>query len=163
MVENIVKTFKLNYDGTFDEIAYENIKDVFTIVNILAIYIQKIKIMYIWIGRNATQALKNHVAQIRVLLKEEFPQFRIIRNITFDMRSEPYEFFNNLNITKKELYEIINFQEKTVLPVLEKIDELKEKSENSIESEQYKRAIELLKEIIGLAERFLKTFLVLIA
>lgn len=153
MVENIVKTFKLNYDGTFDEIAYENIKDVFTIVNILAIYIQKIKIMYIWIGRNATQALKNHVAQIRVLLKEEFPQFRIIRNITFDMRSEPYEFFNNLNITKKELYEIINFQEKTVLPVLEKIDELKEKSENSIESEQYKRAIELLKEIIGLAEK----------
>lgn len=153
MVENIVKTFKLNYDGTFDEIAYENIKDVFTIVNILAIYIQKIKTIYIWIGRNATQALKNHVARIRVLLKEEFPQFRIIRNITFDMRSEPYEFFKNLNITKEELYEIINYQEKTVLPVLEKIDELKEKSEKSIESEQYKSAIELLKEIIGLAEK----------
>ena len=101
MVENIIKTFKLNYNGTFDEIAYENIKDVFTIVNILAIYIQKIKTMYIWIGRNATQALKNHVAKIRVILKEEFPQFRIIRNITFDMRSETYEFFKNLNITKE--------------------------------------------------------------
>lgn len=153
MIENVIKTFKLNYDGTFDEIAYENIKDVFTIVNILAIYIQKIKTMYIWIGRNATQALKNHVAKIRVILKEEFPQFRIIRNITFDMRSETYEFFNNLNITKEELYEIINYQEKTVLPVLEKIDELKEKSEKSIESKQYKSAIELLKEIIGLAEK----------
>ncbi len=153
MIENVIKTFKLNYDGTFDEIACENIKDVFTIVNILAIYIQKIKTMYIWIGRNATQALKNHVAKIRVILKEEFPQFRIIRNITFDMRSETYEFFNNLNITKEELYEIINYQEKTVLPVLEKIDELKEKSEKSIESKQYKSAIELLKEIIGLAEK----------
>ncbi|TET61892.1 MAG: hypothetical protein E3J52_00295 [Promethearchaeota archaeon] len=153
MVENIIKTFKLNYDGTFDEIAYENIKEVFTIINILAIYIQKIKTMYIWIGRNVNQALKNHVARIRVLLKEEFPQFRIIRNITFDMRSEPYEFFKNLNITKDELYEIINYQEKTVLPVLEKIEELKKKSEKSIESEQYKSAIELLKEIIGLAEK----------
>ena len=152
MVENIIKTFKLNYDGTFDEIDYEHIKDVFTIVNILAIYIQKIKTMYIWIGRNATQALKNHVARIRVILKEEFPQFRIIRNITFDMRSETYEFFKNLNITKEELYEIINYQEKTVLPVLDKIDELKEKSEKSIESKQYKSSIELLKEIIGLAE-----------
>jgi len=153
MVENIIKTFKLNYDGSFDEIAYENIKDVFTIVNILTIYIQKIKTMYIWIGRNATQALKNHVAQIRVLLKEEFPQFRIIRNITFDMRSEPYEFFKNLNITKDELYEIINYQEKIILPVLEKINELKAESEKSIESEQYKKAIELLKDIIGLAEK----------
>ncbi len=151
MVENVIKTFKLNYDGTFDEIDYENIKDVFTIVNILAIYIQKIKTMYIWIGRNATQALKNHVAQIRVLLKEEFPQFRIIRNYTFDMRSETFDFFKNLNITKEELYEIINYQEKTVLPILEKIEEIKEKSEISIESEQYKNAIELLKEIIGLA------------
>ena len=153
MVENVIKTFKLNYDGTFDEIDYEHIKDVFTIVNILAIYIQKIKTMYIWIGRNATQALKNHVAQIRVLLKEEFPQFRIIRNYTFDMRSETYEFFKNLDITKDELYEIINYQEKTILPILEKIEELKENSEKSIESEQYNNAIELLKEIIGLAEK----------
>jgi len=153
MVENVIKTFKLNYDGTFDEIAYENIKEVFTIVNILAIYIQKIKTMYIWIGRNATQALKHHVAQIRVLLKEEFPDFRIIRNITCEMRSEPYEFFKNLNITKDDLFEIINYQEKIVLPVLEKIEELKEKSEKSIESEEYEKAIELLKEIIGLAEK----------
>ncbi len=153
MVEPGIKIFKLNFDGTFDEIAYENIKEVFTIVNILAIYIQKIKTMYIWIGRNATQALKNHISQIRVLLKEEFPQFRIIRNITFDMKSEPFEFFQNLNIKKDELYELINYQEKTVLPMLEKIEELKEKSETLIKSEQYKNAIELMKEIITLAQK----------
>ena len=153
MVETVIKTFKLNFDGTFNEIAYENIKEVFTIVNILAIYIQKIKTMYIWIGRNASQALKNHISQIRVLLKEEFPQFRIIRNITFDMRSEPFEFFKNLDITKDELYEIIDYQERTVLPILEKIDELKGKSENLIKSEDYRTAIELLKEIIELAQK----------
>ena len=65
MSQQAIKIFKLNFDGTFDEIAYENIREVFTIVNILAIYIQKKKIMYVWIGRNATQALKNHVARIR--------------------------------------------------------------------------------------------------
>ncbi len=149
----MIKTFKLNFDGTFDEIAYENIKDVFTIVNILAIYIQKIKTMYIWIGRNATQALKNHITQIRVLLKDEFPDFRIIRNITFDMRAEPLEFFINLNMKKEELYEIINYQEKTVLPILEKVESLKKKSENLIKSEQYKNAIKLLKEIKELAKK----------
>ncbi|MFX1551304.1 MAG: hypothetical protein ACFFB9_13225 [Promethearchaeota archaeon] len=153
MVENIIKTFKLNFDGTFDEIAYENIKDVFTIVNILAIYAQKIKTMYIWIGRSASQALKKHISQIRLLLKDEFPDFRIIRNITFDMRAEPLEFFNNLNMKKEELYEIINYQEKTVLPILTKIDGLKEKSEKLIQSEQYKNAIYLLKEIIELAKK----------
>ncbi len=152
MAEYIIKTFKLNFDGTFDEVAYENIKEVFTIVNILAIYIQKIKTMYIWIGRNATQALKKHISQIRVLLKDEFPDFRIIRNITFDMRSEPQEFFSNLNINKDELYEIINYQEKTVLPILEKVKTLKDKSENLINSEMYKNAIDLLKEIIELAK-----------
>jgi hypothetical protein len=153
MVESVIRTFKLNFDGSFDEIAYENIKEVFTIVNILAIYIQKIKTMYIWIGRNATQALKKHISQIRVLLKEEFPQFRIIRNITFDMRSEPFEFFKNLDITKDELYEIIDYQEKSVIPILEKIDELKESSEHLIKSEDYRDAIELLKEIIELAKK----------
>jgi hypothetical protein len=153
MAENIIKTFKLNFDGTFDEIAYENIKEVFTIVNILAIYIKKIKTMYIWIGRNATQAIKKHISQIRVLLKDEFPDFRIIRNITFDMRAEPLEFFNNLNIKKDELYEIINYQEKTVLPILEKVSKLKDESENLIKSENYKNAIEILKEIIELAKK----------
>lgn len=153
MVENVIKTFKLNYDGTFDEVAYEHIKEVFTIVNILAIYITKIKTMYIWIGRNATQALKNHIPNIRVIMKEEFPQFRIIRNITFDMRSETFEFFNNLNLTKDELYEIINYQEKTVIPILDKVDDLKEKSDKLIKSEQYKNAINLLKDIIELAKK----------
>jgi hypothetical protein len=153
MSKNIIKTFKLNYDGTFDEIAYANIKDVFTIVNILAIYISNQKKMYIWIGKNATQALKKHVAQIRVLLKEEFPHFRIMRNITFDMRSEPFEFFETLNITKEELYAQIDHQEKIVLPIIEKIDLLKNKLENLIKSENFEEAITILKDIIFLAEK----------
>ena len=153
MSGDIIRTFKLNFDGTFDEIAYENVKEVFTIVNILAIYIQKIKKMYIWIGKNATQSLKNHISRIRVSLKEDFPQFRILRNITFDMRSEPFDFFDNLNITKDELYEQINYQERIALPILQRIDGLKKNSEKLIKSEDYGKAITSLEEIIELARK----------
>jgi hypothetical protein len=109
--------------------------------------------MYIWIGKNATQALKNHIPNIRVILKDEFPQFRIIRNQTFDMRSESYDFFKNLDIKKDELYEIIDYQEKTVLPILKKVDILKTESSKLIESEEYKEGIEKLQEIIELARK----------
>ncbi|MFX1375812.1 MAG: hypothetical protein ACFFA0_08375 [Promethearchaeota archaeon] len=153
MSERGIKIFKLNFDGSFDEISYDNVKDVFTIVNILAIYISQKKTMYIWIGRNATQTLKNHISNIRVLLKEEFPDFRIIRNFTFEMRDEPFDFFKNLNITKEELYEIIEYQEKVMLPTLKKIDNFKIKLESLVDSEEYANAIKIAEEIIVLASK----------
>lgn len=153
MSETGLKIFKLNFDGSFNEISYENIKDVFTIVNILAIYVSQKKTMYIWIGRNATQALKNHISNIRVLVKEEFPDFRIIRNFTFEMRDEPFEFFQNLNISKEELYKIIDYQEKVMLPTLKKIDTLKTKLESLIDTEDYANAIKISEEIIVLANQ----------
>jgi len=153
MSETGLKIFKLNFDGSFDEISYENIKDVFTIVNILAIYVSQKKTMYIWIGRNATQSLKNHISNIRVLVKEEFPDFRIIRNFTFEMRDEPFEFFQNLNISKEELYKIIDYQEKVMLPTLKKIDTLKTKLESLIDTEDYANAIKTSEEIIVLANQ----------
>jgi vacuolar-type H+-ATPase subunit I/STV1 len=67
------------------------------------------------------------------------------------MRSEPFEFFKTLNLSKDELYEIINYQEKTVLPVLEKVDDLKEKSGELVKSEEFQEAIKILREIIELA------------
>jgi len=153
MSQNVVKIFKLNFDGTFDEVAYANIKEVFTIVNILAIYVTTKKIMYIWIGSNATQALKNHISNIRVLVKEEFPDFRIIRNFTFEMREEPFEFFKNLELDKEELYKLIDYQEKVMLPTLRKIDNLKKTSEKLVDSEDYSNAIKNAEEIIKLAEK----------
>ena len=153
MSVNLINTFKLNYDGTFEEIDFQNIKDVFTIINILAIYIQKKKIMYIWIGKLATQALKNHISKIRVLLKEEFPQFRIMRNITLEMRAETFDFFENLNINKEELYAQINLQEKVVIPIVEKIDNLKVKANKFIKSKEYGKAITDLEEIIEFAKK----------
>lgn len=153
MSQNVVKIFKLNFDGTFDEIAYANIKEVFTIVNILAIYVTTKKIMYIWIGSNATQALKNHISNIRVLVKEEFPDFRIIRNFTFEMREEPFEFFKNLELNKEELYKLIDYQEKVMLPTLRKIDNLKKTTEILVDSEDYSNAIKNTEEIIKLAEK----------
>jgi len=153
MSETGLKIFKLNFDGSFDEISYENIKDVFTIVNILAIYMSQKKTMYIWIGSNATQALKNHISNIRVLVKEEFPDFRIIRNFTFEMRDEPFEFFKNLKISKEELYKIIDYQEKVMLPTLRKIKTLRSKLEGLIDSEDYANAIKTSEEIIVLANQ----------
>ena len=153
MSQNVVKIFKLNFDGTFDEIAYANIKEVFTIVNILAIYVTTKKIMYIWIGSNATQALKNHISNIRVLVKEEFPDFRIIRNFTFEMREEPFEFFKNLELNKEELYKLIDYQEKVMLPTIRKIDNLKKTTEILVDSEDYSNAIKNTEEIIKLAEK----------
>ncbi|MHA2390701.1 MAG: hypothetical protein ACXAEX_01925 [Promethearchaeota archaeon] len=153
MPDTGLNIFKLNFDGSFDEIAYDDIKDVFTIINILAIYLSKKKVMYIWIGRNATQSLKNHISNIRIIIKEEFPDFRILRNFTFEMREESYEFFNNLSITKEELYKQIDYQEQIMLPTLRKIDLLKKKLEKSNEIEDYSNAINLSKEIIELAEK----------
>ncbi|HEC41117.1 MAG: hypothetical protein Lokiarch_48210 [Candidatus Lokiarchaeum sp. GC14_75] len=147
------KIFKLNFDGSFDNIAYENIKEVFTIVNILAIYVTQKKTMYIWIGKKATQALKNHISNIRVLVKEEFPDFRIIRNNTVEMREEPYDFFQNLNINKEELYEQIDYQEKILLPILNDIDKLKDKSERFIKTTSYDDALKTTKEIIEMAKK----------
>lgn len=153
MSQNVVKIFKLNFDGTFDEIAYENIKEVFTIVNILAIYVITKKIMYVWIGSNAAQALKNHISNIRVLVKEEFPDFRIIRNFTFEMREEPFEFFKNLDFSKEELYKLIDYQEKVMLPILKKIESLKKKTEKLVDSEDYNNAIKNSEEITKLAKK----------
>lgn len=153
MSQNVVKIFKLNFDGTFDEISYANIKEVFTIVNILAIYVTTKKIMYIWVGSNATQALKNHISNIRVLVKEEFPDFRIIRNFTFEMREEPFEFFKNLELNKEELYKLIDYQEKVMLPTIRKIDNLKKTTEILVDSEDYSNAIKNTEEIIKLAEK----------
>ncbi len=152
MSQNVVKIFKLNFDGTFDEIAYANIKEVFTIVNILAIYVTTKKIMYIWIGSNATQALKNHISNIRVLVKEEFPDFRIIRNFTFEMREEPFDFFKNLEFDKEELYKLIDYQEKVMLPTLKKIKNLKKTLPKLVDSEEYSNAIKISEEIVKLAK-----------
>ncbi|MBY8985049.1 MAG: hypothetical protein KGD65_08290 [Candidatus Lokiarchaeota archaeon] len=151
MSQNIINIFKLNFDGSFDEIAYENVKEVFTIVNILAIYITSKKIMYIWIGSNATQALKNHISNIRVLVKEEFPDFRIIRNFTFEMREEPFDFFKNLDLSKEELYKLIDYQEKVMLPTLRKIEHLKLTTGKLVDSEDYPNAVKTTEEIIKLA------------
>ena len=153
MSQNAVKIFKLNFNGTFDEIAYANIKEVFTIVNILAIYVPTKKIMYVWIGSNATQALKNHISNIRVLVKEEFPDFRIIRNFTFEMREEPFEFFKNLKLNKEELYKLIDYQEKVMLPTLRKIENLKKSMEKLVASKEYTNAIKSSEDIINLAKK----------
>jgi hypothetical protein len=109
--------------------------------------------MYVWIGRNASQALKNHISNIRVLVKEEFPDFRIIRNFTFEMRGEPFDFFKNLDLKKEELYNLIDYQEKVMLPTIRKIERLKKSTEKLVVAEEYNDAIKNAEKVINLAKK----------
>ena len=151
-METEIKIFKLNYDGTFDDISYTDLKDAFTITSIIAIYINKERTIYSWIGSNASQSLLNHIPRLRVIIKEEFPEFRIIRYITIGMKEEPFDFFDKLNIAKEELHAQIEQQEKKILPVLEKIEEIEKKSEKMVDDGNFREAIIILGESIKLAK-----------
>lgn len=151
-METEIKIFKLNYDGTFDDISYTDLKDAFTITSIIAIYINKERIMYSWIGSNASQSLLNHIPRLRVIIKEDFPEFRIIRYITIGMREEPFDFFDKLNLAKEELHAQIEQQENIILPVLEEIKVIKNKSEQMVNDGNYEEAIITLGESIKLAK-----------
>ena len=94
MAQEIIRTFKLNLDGIFDEIMGEKTNKTFKIVKILTNYIQKIKKMYFWIGTQPIQSLKNQISRIRESIKEEFPQLRILQNKTFEMRDTPFDFLS---------------------------------------------------------------------
>jgi len=151
-METEIKIFKLNYDGTFDDISHTELKDAFTITSIIAIYINKERTMYSWIGNNASQSLMNHIPRLRVIIKEEFPEFRIIRYITIGMRDEPFDFFEKLNIVKDELHTQIEQQEEMILPVLKQIKGFEEESEQMVNKGNYEDAITKLGESIKLAK-----------
>jgi hypothetical protein len=147
-----IKIFKLNFDGSFDDISYADIQDAFTIINVLAIYIESEKIMYSWIGSSAPQSLMKHLPHLRIIIKEEFPEFRIIRYITIGMREEPFNFFEKLPIAKEDLYKQIDQQEERILPILKEIKEFEVKTNEQIDEGQYEEAIETLAETIKLAQ-----------
>ena len=115
-----LKIFKLNYSGKFDEVKSENVLDLFSLVNVLAIYVPMQKRMYIWIGKNATQGLKKHIAQTRALFstQKEFSDLKILRNITIEAGSEPSDFFQFIGFSWEDLNEHLKKQEEVLTPLL---------------------------------------------
>ncbi len=148
-----LKIFKLNYSGNFDEVKSENILDLFSIFNVLSIYVPMQKRMYQWIGKNATQGLKKHIAQSRALFSTQFPELKILRNITIESGSEPSDFFQFIGFSWQELDNHLKKQEETFTPIIKKINSLISKQTKLIDSEKYVEAINLSEEIIELSQK----------
>jgi len=153
MMEDQPKFYKLNYSGKFEEIITETPLELFTLYTILAIYIPKEKRMYIWVSKNATQSLRKFIPQIRQLFNVELPDLRILRNITIESGEEPFDFFEKLDFSKNQLEEHVDAQESKIKPAISEINELKEKSEDLIEKEEYMEAIKISDQIIESAQR----------
>lgn len=154
-----LKIFKLNYSGNFDEVKSENLLDLFSIVNVLSIYVPMQKRMYIWIGKTATQGLKKHIAQTRALFSTQFPELKILRNITIESGSEPSDFFQFIGFSYEELNDHLKKQEEALAPIIKKINTLISKQNKLIESEKYTEAIKISEQIIELSHEINDTAL----
>ena len=153
MEEQGLKFFKLDYSGSFKEISTDSPLDLFTLVDILAIYIPIQKRMYIWIGKWATQSLRNYIPQIRTRFSEKLPELKILRNITIESGSEPSDFFQPFKFTWETLNSHIDEQETKLKPIIQDIDSFKEKIVKLTNLEEYEEAITLSQEIIKLSKK----------
>ena len=153
MEDGNLKFFKLDYSGSFEEIRTDSPLELFTLVDILAIYISMQKRMYIWIGKKATQSLRKYIPQIRTRFSEKLPELKILRNITIESGSEPSDFFQFISFTWTELNSHIEEQEAKLEPILKKIEILKGKVINLANSEEYEEAIRFSEEIIEFSKK----------
>jgi hypothetical protein len=150
-----LKIFKLHYSGEVESIddVSENIIELFSTVSVLSFYVGNQKRLYTWIGPHASRTLKNYIVQMREIFFRDYHDLRILRYITVESQTEPYDFFENTGINKEKLHEHLQKHEDKLTPVLVEIDELKSKQDRLFEAEEYDKAIEIAYEIIGLAKK----------
>ena len=146
-----IKIFRLDYSGSFEEIAPENLLNNLTLFNVLIFYIPDLKRMYVWMGKKAVQSLKRHIPQIRGSISRTYPELKILRNITIESGLEPPEFLNIIGFEEEILKSNIKKLEVRLLPVLSEISRLKEKSDKFFIANNYGEAIELAQKIVNLA------------
>ena len=144
--------FKLNYSGSFEEVAQENLLSHLTLFNVLTIYVPNQKHMYIWIGKKVSQSLKSHIPQIRSAISREHPELQILRNITIESGLETSEFLEIVNIDETALKANIKELEVKLLPFLSEINRLKSQADKSFILSDYDEAIEIARNIITLAK-----------
>ena len=145
------KIFKLEYSGSFEEIAPKNLLNSLTLFNVMIFYIPNLKRMYVWMGKKAAQSLKRHIPQIRSAISRKYPELKILRNITIESGLEPPEFLNIIGIDEEILKSNIKNLEVRLLPVLSEINRLKEKADKFFIANNYREAIELAQKIVNLA------------
>lgn len=148
---NNIKIFKLKYSGNLEEIEQDNALNSFTLFDILNFYIPNKRSMYIWIGKKAPQSLKSLIPSIREIISRDYPNLKILRNVTIEFDSEPEEFFEALNISEEEYRNYFKELELKLLPVLSVINRLKEEEDKNFASENYEESIKFARKIIDLA------------
>ena len=137
MIDNI-KVFKLTYSGNLEEISQEDILTSFTLFDILTFYLLNQRRIYIWISKKAPQSLKRHIPSIREIFLEDYPNLKILRNITVEFGSEPTAFFEAIEISEKKYRDYLNELETKMLPVLSGINRLKDEADKNFISEKLK-------------------------
>ena len=141
-----VRIFKLHYSGTLYEPKTENPIELFSLNNILLLYIKKKMRMYIWIGKNATLSLKNMIPRIREIVSREHEDLKVLRYITVESGVEPSEFFDFTGMSEKELFSRIEYLEKTVSPKIQEVSALKVKADEIDDISLKKDQEEFIKE-----------------
>ncbi|MBY8982585.1 MAG: hypothetical protein KGD57_06535 [Candidatus Lokiarchaeota archaeon] len=158
-----LKIFRLKYRGSFESCEEienpEMFLNYFSVVSILAIYIVQQKRLYIWVGKYVSESLKHYCAHVREIVSKNFPELRVLRNITMESKAETEDFFKSINIggisiTKEQLHKKIGNQENKLLPIISEIEELKTKADKYFFSEDYQKAIEISEKIIELGKTF---------
>jgi hypothetical protein len=147
-----IKIFKLNYSGTFKDISEENLLPSFTLFDIITFYVPNQRLMYIWIGKKVSQSLKKLIPQIRGAISSEYPELKILRNVTIESGLEPADFLEIIGITEEVLKVRIKKLETNLLPILSEINRLKEKVDKYFISENYNMAIDAAQKILNLAK-----------
>ncbi|MFX1406285.1 MAG: hypothetical protein ACFFBW_04970 [Promethearchaeota archaeon] len=146
-----IKIFKLNYSGSFEEIHQENLLQYFTLFDIITFYNPLLKRLFIWIGKKASQTLKSHIPRLRELFYEQYPELKILRNITIDSGSESSEFLETVGLSRTELDKHIRNLEIKLLPSVSEINKLKEIADKKFLSENYEEVITVGEKILRLA------------
>ena len=147
-----IKIFKLEYSGSFEEVAQDGLINNFTLFNVLTIYVPNQKHMYTWIGKKVSQSLKSHIPQIRRAISREYPELQILRNSTIESGLEPTEFLEIIGIGESTLKAKIRELEIKLLPVLSEINRLKSQADKYFILSNYEEAIKIAQKIVSLAK-----------
>lgn len=151
MIDNI-KVFKLTYSGNLEEVSQEDILTSFTLFDILTFYLLNQRRMYIWISKKAPQSLKRHIPSIREIFLKDYPNLKILRNITVEFGSEPIAFYEAIEISEKKYKDYLYELETKLLPVLSGINRLKDEADRNFISGNYEKSIIFAQKIIELAK-----------
>ncbi len=139
--------YQLNREGTLEKIAQPFLEYLVS-KNVLVFYAQKIKHLYIWIGRNASQTVKSNIANIQARLLQLHPGSTFLRQITIEDGSEPHLFLELLSLSKDDIQkkedEFKQFRQKEIEEVRKGINT----GRTLFESEKVEDAYQTLSEML---------------